>query len=454
MKSSSYSGGFTLLELSIVMIISGLLMVAGIQAYDAYVSKERFTKTYERMTAVKESFSDFTNAIARYPCPADPSLDIMDPNAGIENCDIMSDTIPIGTCIGGVCKIDGARDTASDSDPDLDPVLIGGVPFKTLRWASATTAATDWVTSHGYVEGDLVWESNVPYKCLSDHISMAVFATDLASGNWTLLEGNKKANTMHMDLVQDSWGHKFTYAVSGYLTQAVTFDSAHGVVSVQNEFGRTLVQPADGAHYVLVSHGDNGFGAYNRNGSITFPCPASPAIEENNCNGGTVFIDGLRTMVPGAGYFDDLVTYEAYVTSRLWDYSNAFGYENSLYNLNVGNVGVGTDAPAYKMDISGSIRGDDIDASLLCDYTHNTGNAYCFDPDILGGVTGIGCTTATPNNIKLVTGIAGNFGANPGYVICSPDIPFPTLIPGGQTCLAGEFVVGINLLGTIICEVP
>ncbi|MFH1157996.1 MAG: prepilin-type N-terminal cleavage/methylation domain-containing protein [Pseudomonadota bacterium] len=454
MRYSRYSGGFTLLELSAVLVISGLLLVAGMQSYDGYVKRQRFTETYERMNAIKASFSDFTNASNRYPCPADPSLDMTDPGAGIENCALMSFAVPIGTCVGGVCKVAGARDTAADGDTDTDPVLTGGVPFRTLRWASATASAADWVTSHGYVAGDIVWESSIPYKCMSDHVSAAAFATDLGAGMWGPLEGDKRANTMHMELVRDAWGHQFTYAVSGYMAQTATFDTSHGAVAVRNEFGRTLVQPTDGAHYALVSHGDNGFGAHNVNGSITFPCPASPALEGNNCNGGSVFIDGLRSIVSGVGYFDDLVTYEAYVISRLWDYSKAFGFENTLYNLNKGNVGVGTDNPAYKMDVIGPVRGDDVNTPLLCDYTHDSGNAYCFDPDILGGVTGIGCTTATANNIKLVTGIAGQNGANPGYVLCSGDIPLPVLTPGGQTCPAGQFIVGVTLLGTIICETP
>lgn len=453
-RHPSYSGGFTLIELSFVLVISGVVLVAGIRSYDTYTKHQRFTATYERMNAIKASFSDFTNALARYPCPADPSLDMMDPNAGVEDCSLMPTTIPIGTCVGGVCKVAGARDTKADGDTNPDPVLTGGVPFRTLRWASATASATDWVTSHGYVVDDIVWESSVPYKCMSDHISAAAFATDITAGIWMLLEGNKTANIMHMELAQDAWEHQFTYAVSGYLAQAATFDSAYGSVAIRNEFGNTLVQPTDGAHYVLVSHGDNGFGAYNVNGGITFSCPASPALEENNCNGESVFIDGLRTMMPGIGYFDDLVMYETYVISRLWDYSNAFGFENSLYNLNNGNVGVGTDNPAYKMDIIGSASGDNVNSPLLCDYTHDSGNAYCFDPDILGGVTGIGCTTATPNNINLVTGIAGQDGANPGYVLCSGDIPLPVLTPGGQTCPTGQFIVGINLFGTIICETP
>lgn len=52
-----------------------------------------------------------------------------------------------------------------------------------LSGASSSGGIFDWVTSHSYLVGNGVYQSNKLYKCLIAHTS-GVFATDLAASKW------------------------------------------------------------------------------------------------------------------------------------------------------------------------------------------------------------------------------------------------------------------------------
>jgi hypothetical protein len=76
--------------------------------------------------------------------------------------------------------------------------------------------------------------------------------------------------------------------------------------------------PSTGAAYIVISHGENGQGAYNNQGTLQGGTISSGTLEADN-NGADVafvnsasstvaaFIDDFPAYIEGAGHFDDFV---------------------------------------------------------------------------------------------------------------------------------------------------
>lgn len=120
--------GFSLVELSIIMIIVGLLTVPFIQQYNVYQERQKRDQTYLTLSQGHESLGNFfmtmhdTNNDGTedtnnyYPCPSDPTIAFGQPGHGVSVARCW--TIGSGSCSGGMCHRGGA--------------FIGGVPYVTL----------------------------------------------------------------------------------------------------------------------------------------------------------------------------------------------------------------------------------------------------------------------------------------------------------------------------------
>ena len=384
------SRGFTLIEFSIVMLISAFLMVAAIEVYKVYINQVRYEMISDRQESIMTSLGKFYTVNGRYPCPADPTLGPSDANYGVEDCTLNPITVLSGTCTasGGVCKEDGGRDTEIDGDTNNDPILIGAVPFKTLK----------------------------------DGIGSKSSFTDAAA-----------------ETSSDPWGYKMGYAVTSYLTDATTFQPSGGAINVVAENGKPVIVPASSVHFVIISYGDDHMGAYTNGGKLNVPCVAG-STESANCNYAGAFVDGVRSMGAGAGYFDDRLKYTSYALATLWGFVP--GSTTDIYNKNPGNVGLGVAAPTEKLSVSGIVKSQKADQTQICDYT----GANCWSTDIFASPTGMGCTdTATTTGV--VTGISN------GGVTCV-QIPRPQPLVNQSCAASNEYVVGFDATGHIICGVP
>ena len=78
--------GFTLLELSIVLLISGLILSLGIFLALNYLKAIQIEKADRVVENANKNLSDFLGTYARYPCPADPAILPGNPNYGVESC--------------------------------------------------------------------------------------------------------------------------------------------------------------------------------------------------------------------------------------------------------------------------------------------------------------------------------------------------------------------------------
>lgn len=409
MKNSS---GFTLIEMSVVVIIVGLIIAAAIPHFRSYKATEDFYETEEKIQLIDGALKEFFGLNGRYPCPADPTLDISDPLFGVEIADCRANST--APCPAG-CISTGTRDADDDGNPD--DILIGSLPVRTL---ADSTRFSDFTFADG----------------------------------------------------ADAYHNQYTYAV----TEAMTWQSLGlsnpanvqlGALTVRDEFNRDLTEPAGAAHYVVVSHGRNGLGAHNLEGNVVGDCdvitlytalpgPPPPVADiqvhsvpglerelENCDNDDGRFIAALTYHVEGDDYIDDHVIFNAKTNAELW--RQASTNPNFLYNTNFGSVGVNTLTPVEKFDVNGTLRAPtSVTAdSGFCDPTiadPTDPTTPCLEPDALGGAAMTQCPAG-----QVAIGI------NQNNLDCVP------LFPAGGlnfSCPGGTYLTGFSNLGNFTCGTP
>jgi type II secretory pathway pseudopilin PulG len=407
--------GFTLIELCIVTVISGLLFVSLFDLYSRYVLQQAIDNTEANIQASVSDISLFETNNSRYPFPADRTLSVNDPNYGLEidpaavgltvnfcySTNGAPKLTPAGTNgVGGVCMVPSLRD--ADGDGVNDPILIGAVPVNTLR-------------------------ASVP----------------LGTG---------------INVVFDGWGSKLDYAVSVTLTSATTFKFTNGVITAHDEAGRPTAGINDDAHYVVVSHGPDRVGAYSSGGQMASICNfgvPGAGLDTENCSNNSTFIEAIgNSTATGASHYDDHIYFAKSGVAGIW--GNLPG-ASDMVNLNPGSVDMGTSAAPPSNDVTlnvadptGGTNGivqaeNNTKAAQFCDKN----NTNCFFTSAItgtGDLNNINCKNnsgiGSPNS-WVMSGISkgtGDCGA-PQY---TPPLPC-------QKCPAGEWISGFQTDGKILC---
>lgn len=385
------SSGFTLIEMTIVILIVGLLMVPLTQMYSLYINEKRVMTTESSMENSIRSLALFSPK--RFPCPSDRSLPPNHVNYGYEQC------TGIPTCTAayqGICRVAGTRDTDIDADALPDPVLIGGVPFRT-RVGAVT----------------------VPLPLLNSSDTL------------------------------DGWNRKLTYAVSERLTDAAKTgslqDFKYGVIGAIDEHGNPTagIAAVGDAQLVVLSHGSTGNGAFSENG-VAIPCAATGQDREN-CDNDNVFIEALGQYgANDANFFDDHVQFYLERSGSLWaSLTDAAGQPTAhLNNMNTDNVGVNLASPGAKLDVSGTLRADTVRADTYC----NKAGTSCFPTDYFGATKTSGALINKCGTGSIMTGISSL------QVQCAkPTLNLPPAYPGLSCTGAGNWVRGVLTNGCIIC---
>jgi prepilin-type N-terminal cleavage/methylation domain-containing protein len=352
--------GFTLLELSFVIIIIGVMLLPLLDAIDRYFTQRKISYTQivvaSAMDMIIEFRADeieepFNGDQSVYPCPAKRTLATTDNDFGesIDCSDLASYGLNNpGDCSDGVCI--AVSDPAQDKDGDLqdDWVIVGGFPVTTMKEA-AIDQGLDFRTSDKF--------------------------------------------STRMDL--DAWNNQLTYAVSYNLTKANSLTNFwHGVVSAKDEFGNDTAGISNDAHFVILSHGPDGRGAYNNFGQVITPC-GNVTQDDENCDNDSVFVQALGSYHGDtAAHYDDFAKFSKETSVSIWEETEGPQAQNQLYFAPSGNLGINHDAaaPGSALAIIGTLSANNnVLVDEICDapkfnpdMTPNI-NAHCFDTEIITG---------------------------------------------------------------------
>ena len=111
------NGGFTLLELSVVLVLIAVVLGGGWVTLNGYLQASRYNFTVARMDMIEKTLLDYSVANSRIPCPSDLLLTAGNANYGIEAANP-------GTCLSG---------TPAATFKSASGMVEGGVPTRTLR---------------------------------------------------------------------------------------------------------------------------------------------------------------------------------------------------------------------------------------------------------------------------------------------------------------------------------
>lgn len=426
--------GFTLVELAIVMLIFGLSLLFISRFVSLYTLNAQLEKTEETIRLTDSAMNEFFGLQGRYPCPADPDLAPGDINYGVEQCRNFTDpgfdpNSCAGTPGGISCTTVGSRDGDLNGSPDV--VMIGSVPFRTLL---------DVVTFTDFTETNAF----------------------------------------------DGFGRQLTYAVTEPMsdTRFTLVNPANtnaGAISVIDENRIPLTEPDATAHYIIISHGQNGRGAYSREGVEVDNClvtslPASPGvpspvppgvnpagieIEIENCDrNDAIFAKAIQSGGDNDFFNDDTSSFTTRGLTTLWRRSlSSPSGEAHIYNTNTGNVGIGIQNPLHRLHIVGDLSSEQ--KVIGQRYCEGPNEENCLDVNRIAGDG----TECPPGEAAYAIGYDPN-DPNPADASPDPMLDAAKLhckpvnwITQNLTCpdhnfgggLQQTFLNGFSNLGNIVC---
>lgn len=266
MYNNKAQWGFSLTELSIAMAIIAMIAGGAISlaiSGDSYAKKQQ---TNLKLAAIEKALTGFVSVNKRLPCPSDGETSITDVNFGVEKLDDSFDP--------AICNIT----LATGSDFNSGNIISGVIPVTTLQ--------------------------------LPD------------------------------DFMFDGWGNRFTYVVDmRFINNKLTNDSTidddciGGTCFIDTDDGDITINDGNGAIitnsaiYVIISHGENGHGAFTKNGSATrinyyktdtrFSDVDSDelenshlALDSSNTSYNNIFVSKPYIKNVGNSYFDDILTFK------------------------------------------------------------------------------------------------------------------------------------------------
>lgn len=331
--------GFSLIELSIALVVFGLIMGGALSRYESYMKQKDYLTTLGRSGTIRVAMERFVTGNGRFPCPAGPALSYSDPNAGVENCSV--------TPGSGIRILTGFADTNNPSDPletVPQPVLQGAIPYVTIG-----------ISYQDAFDG---WGGALAYAVSKPQTDMTTMAVNRGGINLKVYDAT----------------------------------SGSEISSLKNSLPANL-------DIVIFSYGKNGAGAYGIEGKPIEPCLVG-AVESPNCSGTTAFFknyDKHRSYGSNlATYYDDVFLLTD-VTPKIdkWAQGNMMNMYNPSSTVN-GKIGIGTTQPLSKIHVDGNIRvSGPVKVWKFCD----PGGANCFPADIIGG-TGVNCGSGVMTGIR------------------------------------------------------
>ena len=244
-------------------------------------------------------------------------------------------------------------------------VYIGAVPIDDLRITMGCEAPA----------GLLAWQvaalrtqiDSVRRKFIKNNEDVAAgnnFTDDDIADNYKGL----KYNCVTKNHILDEHGNKFLYAVSESTTDLSLIDPsdpATGHVRIAKA-GGGAVSPGVEFWYIIVSHGENGRGAYDENGALSATLCNDPLIAEyENCDNDGRFLSQHQSLANNNDFYDDVVDFSlagVLDENDFWNMREVAGEMKFKFNPNgrliiteTENVGAVTAADAVVVE-TGNVR--------------------------------------------------------------------------------------------------
>ena len=203
--TANYSKGFSLVELSVSLVIIGMIASSALSVaiVDDYKAKKR--ETVLKMAKIQEAITGFVSFNKRLPCPADGELLLTDNNFGIEG------NIANHASTPQPCQ--GANNTSGNVQKGVVPIITLKLPpdFMFDAWGRRISYAVDLFAVHN----------------------------DISLGNCGSLLGGSTSSDCFVGI-----------------------EDHPNTINILDNLGNSISRPV----YVLVSHGENGHGAYLKTG--------------------------------------------------------------------------------------------------------------------------------------------------------------------------------------------
>lgn len=339
------ASGFTLIELSIVILIIGVVLAAVATPYRLYVMEQQRLTTEENMEKIANAISNHLKQNGRYPCPASLTSARGDADYGMETeCDPTVTTGPTpypawttdGECLNGLCFERSIRQVNLAIPPAAPNMVFpvirrGAIPFRALQLAE--------------------------------------------------------------DEVLDGYGNRIQYAVTEHLAVPQGFLTNTGGVEIRDNADDTVLFEAGSAEFLVFSSGKDARGAYSLDGQLVQACQNGLSDSEN-CNTSTVGSDAnaiyrleQHAETNTGTHFDDRVMFSATQETPLWRIADDAGLHiRDMIDAETSgrSIGVRTNNPAVTFHVDDDAKVDSgfkVFTNRACDENGND----CVDVRKFGG---------------------------------------------------------------------
>jgi len=275
--AKSSSSGFTLVETSVVVVLTALMLVAVIAMVHSWLAQGTQTANQQRMAAIQQALANYQTQHNRLPCPSSFIAKTSNPAFAHEvtypaTTGCPPPYVPVAPNTYAATGRTGSTDPDGGTVVATPPVIIGALPVRDLGLPDS-------------------------YRT-------------------------------------DSYGYMYTYAVTQ--SETATLNAFAGAIDVVEQTGNTILPLAsDGtpgtATYVVVDPGKDGKGAFTADSTAaafgTTPkitCASAPGLDKLNCDFETgapapiQFRSAPYSEVKGAAtWFDDMIIYSASNSSSL-----------------------------------------------------------------------------------------------------------------------------------------
>ncbi len=426
--------GFSLVEVSVVLIVIGLLVVPIIVMYNQYIKSRQIGQTRSAISMVDSALIKYVAKFGRYPIPSHPSIPMGTVGFGQSAA---PPTGPWPVCTnpssGVVCRTNVNTHGGAD-------VLIGAIPFA---------------------------EIGIPFSASLDgygtRFTYAVTRSLTEASTY-----NEGAGAIE---VRNNAG------ISRYFLDILP---ANGIDDLS----------VPRSHAIIISHGEDKRGAFTLGGVIAAPCSGAGRDIEN-CNNDGLFTDNanaigsqFRSYAEGTNHYDDFIVTNNIAASGIWTFIPTTPNMRSAItgNVNVGNCSTIPCIPKSHVDVGGAVRATKLKTDRMCSY----GQSGCVDdfastyyPDWFGPSMIVGAPpesslpeTLPPTGNDWNATRLGHKGAGIRCVggrglakisgndeYCRDSTNFAGTVnvsssTGGSTCPTGTFGKGLNSTGKVVCEAP